>query len=286
MKAKNSLSLRAPAKINLVLKILYRRSDGYHELYTIFQKINLADELELALKGTQIQKSPTITLQLSGEIEVPQGEKNLCVKAAQLLAQRLGGLPPVHIFLRKNIPTEAGLGGGSSDAAAVLKGINLLLGEPLRWEELAALAQKIGADVPFFLFPHPTALGRGIGEHLFPWPTHEACYLLVFPKVKVSTRWAYQNLRLTTRHKPPNYEPARPLWSQGLVNDFEPVVFKAYPVLKEIKKGLLACGAVDALLSGSGATVFGVFETEKAAKRAREDMEKRGFRAEVVINYV
>ncbi len=282
MKAKSKLRLTAPAKINLVLKILFRRSDGYHELYTIFQKITLTDILEIELRSD----GPDIYFQVSGEIDVPKGQDNLCVKAARVLAKELGGVPPVAIYLHKAIPTEAGLGGGSSDAAAVLKGLNSLLGDPLAQEDLLRLAQSLGADVPFFLVPYSTALGQGIGECLSPWPTHQAYYLLVFSGLKVPTKWAYQNLRLTTRHKPPNYEPARPLWSQGLVNDFEPVVFRAYPVLKEIKQGLLASGAVAALLSGSGATVFGVFEEKSAAERAKEDMEKKGFRAEVVTNYV
>ncbi len=268
----------APAKINLVLRVLFRRPDGYHELFTIFQKITLFDRLKIELTETGL------SLEVSGPVKVPL-EGNLCLKAAEAFLATVGVKRGVKIELYKEIPVGAGLGGGSSDAAAVLKALNELCRYPLTESDLLKLARSIGADVPFFISSQSTALARGIGDLLQPWPTHEAWYLLVFPGFEISTTWAYQNLRLTTRRKPPNYEPAQPLWEQGLVNDFETVVFEAYPVLKTIKNFLLELGAVAALLSGSGATMFGVFEEQKKAQKAKEAIEKRGFKALVVTNF-
>ncbi len=270
--------LFAPAKINLILCVLFRRSDGYHELFTIFQKITFFDRLKIELTEAGL------SLEVSGPVKVPHKE-NLCLKAAEAFLATTKVQKGVKIELYKEIPVGAGLGGGSSDAAAVLKALNELCRYPLTESDLLKLARSIGADVPFFISSQSTALARGIGDLLQPWPTHPAWYLLVFPGFEISTTWAYRNLRLTTRRKPPNYEPAQPLWWQGLVNDFETVVFEAYPVLKTIKVFLLELGAVAALLSGSGATVFGVFEGPKKAQKAKEAIEKRGFKALVVTNF-
>ncbi len=272
------LSLRAPAKINLVLHVLFRREDGYHELYTIFQKVTFFDEIHL-------RPAPRINLRVRGEIEVPEGEENLCWRAAKLFFAAQGRSHGVEIILDKRLPKGAGLGGGSSDAAAVLKGLNELY-PSFSPEELLSLGQKLGADVPFFLSPYSTALARGIGEILSPWPTHPAWYLLLCPEIEISTAWAYHNLRLTTRREPPNYEPDQPLWEQGLVNDFEPVIFSRYPVLKELKEELLRAGAQAALLSGSGAALFGVFLTEEEARAAQKLFRKKGLRAVVVTNFL
>jgi len=270
--------LFAPAKINLVLCVLFRRPDGYHELFTVFQKITLFDRLRVELTEAGLN------LELAGPVKVPK-EGNLCLKAAETFLATTGLKKGAKIRLYKEIPVGAGLGGGSSNAAAVLKALNELCRYPLTESDLLKLARSIGADVPFFVSSYSTALARGIGDILEPWPTHPAWYVLVFPGFKISTAWAYQNLRLTTRHKPPNYEPAQPLWRQGLVNDFETVVFETYPVLKTVKDFLLELGAVAALLSGSGATVFGVFEEREEAQEAKEAIEKRGLKALVVTNF-
>jgi len=271
------LFLRAPAKINLALRVLFRREDGYHELYTIFQKITLFDELFLF-------PSRKIELEILGEIEVPEGEDNLCYQAALLFFQESRKACGIKIRLLKRIPAGAGLGGGSSDAAAVLLGLNRLW-PVFTLEELLLLGKRLGADVPFFISPHSAALARGIGEILSPWPSYPAWYLVLCPEIKISTAWAYANLRLTTRREPPNYEPDQPLWEQGLVNDFEPVIFDHYPVLKELKEELLRAGAQAALLSGSGAALFGVFSTREEAQRAGRIFRKKGLRAEIVTNY-
>ena len=272
------MRLLAPAKINLGLRVLFRREDGYHEIYTVFQKVTLCDVLEL-------WPADELSLEVEGPVNVPLGEENLCLKAARALASIVGQVPPVRIRLYKEIPTGAGLGGGSSDAAAVLKGLNEFWGRPLSEAELQEAARALGADVPFFVSPHNTALATGIGERLSPWPTFDAWYVLVFPGFEVPTAWAYKNLRLTSPRKPPNYERARPLWLQGLVNDFEPLVFAVYPVLKDIKALLQESGAVAALLTGSGATVYGIFESREQAEEAKRLMARKGFKSVVVTNY-
>ncbi len=270
--------LLAPAKINLVLHILFRRKDGYHELFTIFQKITFFDELEISL-------AKNFLLEVEGNIQVPANEDNLCIKAAKLFFEILGFSGGVSIKLRKNIPIGAGLGGGSSDAAAVLRALNELYQKPISEKELLKISKKIGADVPFFISSYSTALAKGIGDVLFPWPTYSAWYVLVFPGIEISTKWAYQNLRLTISKEPPNYEPSQPLWNQGMVNDFEDTIFKIYPILKKIKETLLNFGAEAALLSGSGSTVFGVFTSKEKAKDAKMVIKDQGFECVVVTNY-
>ncbi len=268
----------APAKLNLVLKILAKRPDGYHELFTIFQKVTLFDELILAL-------SPEKKIALETTGEVPTGEDNLCVRAAKLYQARTGKIFGLQIRLTKKIPMAAGLGGGSSDAAAVLKFLNQHFGA-LSQEELMALGRRLGADVPFFLSPYSTALGRGIGEILSPWPTFPAWYVVVCPEVRIATAWAYQNLRLTTPSELPNYVPDQPLWHQGLVNDFEPLIFAVYPEIGRWKRRLKELGAKEALLSGSGASVFGVFETLEEAEKVYLSLKDEGVRVFLVTNYI
>ncbi len=268
----------APAKLNLVLKVLAKRPDGYHELFTIFQKVTLFDELILA-------PSPGKEITLETRGEVPTGEDNLCVRAAKLYQARTNKIFGLKIRLTKKIPMAAGLGGGSSDAAAVLKFLNQHFGA-LSQEELMALGRRLGADVPFFLSPYSTALGRGIGEILSPWPTFPAWYVVVCPEVRISTAWAYQNLRLTTPCELPNYEPDQPLWHQGLVNDFEPLIFAAYPEIGRWKRRLKELGAKEALLSGSGASVFGVFEALEEAKKAYLSLKDEGVKIFLVTNHI
>ncbi len=269
----------APAKLNLVLKVLYRREDGYHELFTIFQKITLFDTLEFKFRSDSL-----IRLEIEGQ-DLPQDEQNLCVKAALLFREKAHLDFGLEIFLTKKIPVGAGLGGGSSDAAAVLNFLNQCF-KTFSSAELLKLGKLLGADVPFFLTPWSTALGRGIGERLTPWPTHPAWYLVVVPELKISTVWAYQNLRLTTPNEPPNYVPDQPLWDQGLVNDFESLIFGFYPELKRLKEYLIEAGAKAALLSGSGASIFGVFEEEKKAKKTYDKLKGENLRLFLVTNYI
>ncbi len=273
------MTVFAPCKINLVLKILFRRDDGYHELYTIFQKITFGDELTFNFV------SEGLSLEVNGE-SVPTDDTNLCVKAARLYAKEAGLSFGLHIQLKKNVPPGAGLGGGSSDAAAVLSFLNRHF-KAFTQERLLILGKKLGADVAFFLVPYSTALARGIGEKLFPWKTHEAWYVILLPRVNISTKWAYENLRLTTCQPPPNYVPDQPLWEQGLVNDFEALVFKHFPGLKLLKERLLEEGAKAALLSGSGAAVFGVFEKRQMAEKALKNIERDDIKKKILArNYI
>jgi len=274
-----AVKIKAPAKINLALRVLFRREDGYHELYTIFQKITLFDHLMIELTDP-----PFLKLEVSGE-RVPAGEENLCLRAARKYQERTGLHFGMNLRLQKNIPVGAGLGGGSSDAAAVLLFLERRF-RALGDKELFALGRELGADVPFFLFPYSTALGRGVGEKLSAWPTYPAWYVILSPPVQISTAWAYQNLRLTTPSEPPNYEPGQPLWKQGLVNDFESLIFELYPELKRRKEALIEKGARAALLSGSGASIFGVFEDEATAKEAFRAFCQEGERAFLATNYI
>ncbi len=269
----------APAKINLVLRVLRRRPDGYHEIYSIFQKVTLFDRLEIEFRNDE-----KITLEVFGE-ELPEDESNLCVKAAKVYREKSLQRFGLNIRLEKKIPVGAGLGGGSSDAAAVLLFLERHFGT-LGEKKLFEVGRSLGADVCFFLSPYSTALGRGIGDRLSPWPTYPAWYLILCPKLQISTAWAYQNLRLTTPQEPPNYEPGQPLWKQGLVNDFEPLIFEVYPELRKCKEVLLETGAKAALLSGSGASLFGVFEEESLARRAHEALLKAGKRVFLATNYI
>ena len=274
-----AVKLLAPAKINLVLRVLARRLDGYHELFTVFQKVTLFDELELSLT-----KTPEIKIEILGA-SLPTDERNLCVQAALLYREKTGLEFGLKIRLKKIIPSGSGLGGGSSDAAAVLSYLNEKFAL-LTQEELFSLAKALGADVPFFLFPGSTALGRGIGERLSPWPTHPAYYVLVVPRLSISTAWAYRNLRLTIPAEPPNYVPGQPLWHQGLVNDFEPLIFEFYPELKGLKQKLKELGAREALLSGTGASLFGVFERRQQAEKAMESLRGKNLNVFLATNYI
>ena len=261
--------LRAPAKINLFLQVLEPLPNGYHEIYTLFQKVTLFDELEIELVDT-----PGIKLQVTGG-EVPEGETNLAFKAAQALLDELGSNKGVRIHLRKVIPVAAGLGGGSSDAAAVLKGVNKLLGAPLSQEELAHLGRPLGADIPFFVWSYGAALGEGIGDILTPWPVHKAFYVLFTPPYGVSTATVYKKLRLTRRKEPFIYDPGQPPWLRGLVNDLEKVTLALHPDLEEVKAAFIAFGALATLMSGSGPTIFGVFDQYQRATQAARALASR-----------
>ncbi len=272
------MKLLAPAKLNLFLRVLRRRADGYHDLETLFQKISLCDEVHL-------EKASGITLEVEGE--APSGRENLCFLAAERYLSRAAIEAGVFIRLVKRIPSGTGLGGASSDAAAVLKGLARLYPGHLPESELFEMGRSLGADVPFFLSSYSTALGKGIGEKLTPWPTLPAWYLVVVPPFRISTAWAYQNLRLTKERSPLNYGPENFSWGKKLVNDFKRLVFEKYPELEELEGALREARALNAGLSGSGSALFGVFETEREARRAKEALIKRfpAYQFFVVTNY-
>ena len=259
-----SLCLHAPAKINLFLRILTRRPDGYHELQTWMQKLALFDRITLTLRD-----GSGIRLKCTGG-GLPADETNLAWKAASafFLAGRQGVQPGVDITLEKSIPVAAGLGGGSSDAGAVLRGLNILFGNPFSEEVLLDIGRKLGADVPFFISEHQAVLATGIGDRMEPVSSLDQCtFLLVNPGFAVSTRWAYENFALTKDAKNSTLRGFQKLNSDTfltaeMTNDLEMVTIGRYPEIAEIKNKLRAAGAVTALMSGSGPTVFGVFPAE------------------------
>jgi 4-diphosphocytidyl-2-C-methyl-D-erythritol kinase len=264
---KRTLHLQAPAKVNFRLDVLRRRPDGYHDLRMLMQRIGLCDELEISLRDT-----PGISVRCAGA-DLPENETNLVWRAAAALLDHTDRKTGVDIMLTKNIPVAAGLGGGSSDAAATLCGLNELLGLGLAESELMRIGLTLGADVPFFIFGTP-AIATGVGEVLTPLEGVPALWLLlVNPGIHVSTAWVYQNLQLTTDKVaakiPVLYKSADDLCAI-LANDLEAVTLKKFPVILEIKEQLMAAGARGALMSGSGPTVFAIFSDEGSARRAAE----------------
>ena len=269
--------LRAPAKINLCLHVIGRRPDGYHELFSLMCGVALYDHLVLGIGAAE----NTIQCDHPG---VPADESNLALKAALLFNQTLdrdiGIRPqPVSIRLTKHIPAGGGLGGGSSDAAAVLKGLNDHYGAPFDRQRLLALALRLGADVPFFIDQRP-ALAEGIGERLTPYHGLPAFgVVLVCPDFGISTAQVFGSLNfgLTKSKKKLRYKPFKNgnfSATDHLHNDLEAGVIRRFPVIEKIKKMLLDQGAIGSLMSGSGSTVFGLFEDQEAAGRAAKRLDR------------
>ena len=250
--------LRALAKLNLDLRVLCQRPDGYHELRTIFQTISLADRIEMAF--TPRRKT---TVKLDDELAIPD---NLVSRAAHFALDAMRAAGRVEMRLTKQIPMGAGLGGGSSDAAAVLLALPVLAGRKLDIEKLSELAQQLGSDVGFFLLGG-RAVGIGRGTELFPLPDGPAQKaLVVAPGVHVSTPRAYRDLspRLTSESQQNKiFSFQYQVWGRGVEwlprNDFEEVVFPQHPSLAAIKKSLLRSGASMALMTGSGSALFGLY---------------------------
>jgi 4-diphosphocytidyl-2-C-methyl-D-erythritol kinase len=252
------VSLRAFAKLNLDLRVLGQRPDGYHELRTIFQTISLSDSLEMAF--TPGRKT---AVELDDDLAIPD---NLVSRAAHLALDAMRAAGRVEMRLTKHIPMGAGLGGGSSDAAAVLLALPVLAGRRLDLEKLSELAQQLGSDVGFFLHGG-RAVGIGRGTELFPLPDGPAQNaLVVAPGVHVSTPRAYRDLspRLTSESQQNKiFSFQSQVWGRGVEwlprNDFEEVVFRQHPSLSAIKKRLLRSGASVALMTGSGSALFGLY---------------------------
>jgi 4-diphosphocytidyl-2-C-methyl-D-erythritol kinase len=274
---------KAPAKVNLGLRVFGKRPDEYHNLVSLMVPLNLCDELRFELSPGEIELH-------CPNSDLPTNEENLVYQAAKLFLDDFRWDGGVGIELEKSIPAGAGLGGGSSDAAATLFALNQLLGSPADNSDLHRLAAKLGADVPFFLLGR-WALAEGIGDLLSPVENVPTLWtVLMYPNFQVSTRWAYENLTLTSRANGSKFnipgdtyagemtasyqrlldrqelvlEDLLPL----LVNDFEPLVFGHYPQLHDLKKALLAAGARAALMTGSGPTLVGLFLSEEEAREA------------------
>jgi 4-diphosphocytidyl-2-C-methyl-D-erythritol kinase len=271
-----AITVFAPAKVNLVLRILDRRADGFHNLWSLMQTVWLEDEVAVQLN----KDHAGIRLQCT-DPSLSTDRTNLVYRAAEAVLHRRGQEIGVDIVLTKRIPMGAGLGGGSSDAAATILGLNRLLDLACSPTEMAQIGQTLGSDVPFF-FSAPTAVVTGRGEQVNPVRIEGSRWVvLVNPGFSVETRWAYQELASTRAGIRPLSEAHLSLgrehrlsWDlvlKATENDFEPPVFRAHPILHTIKQDLLALGAEAALLSGSGATVFGVFRNETTARQAVAD---------------
>jgi 4-diphosphocytidyl-2-C-methyl-D-erythritol kinase len=265
--------LRALAKINLGLRVLHKRGDGFHEVRTVFQTISLADSLDV-----EFEPSRRTSIELTGCDGIAD---NLVVRAAAVAMDAMKLTGKVRFHLRKRIPMGAGLGGGSSDAAAVLLALPVLAGRDLALEELVALGAGLGSDVPFF-FLGGTALGLGRGTELYPLPELPAeALILVAPAIHVSSAEAYHALGrgLTSDVEQNMIDSFQSLvWSVGtgmshgsptgvLGNDFEGVVFDRHPELRSLKRKLLRLGARAAMMTGSGSALFGIFDSRKDAAR-------------------
>jgi 4-diphosphocytidyl-2-C-methyl-D-erythritol kinase len=264
---------RAPAKINLCLRVLGRRPDGYHDLESAFQMVGLYDDVTIR------PRRAGIVLTVAGAA-LPAGPGNLAYEAAAVLARESGGSRGASIHLVKRIPLGAGLGGGSSDAATVLMGLNRLW--KLGWSRarLADLGATLGSDVPFFFFG-PTAWVTGRGERVAPMPDARPSptgpvfpwAVLVNPGIAVSTKWAFETFRLTNDRgvdRMPRSSKAPPAVPWSIPNDLERVTAARHQVVEDMKACLLKSGARAARMSGSGPTVFGVFPTRAEAAVASE----------------
>jgi 4-diphosphocytidyl-2-C-methyl-D-erythritol kinase len=268
----SAVGVPAYAKVNLGLRVLHQRPDGYHEIRTVFQTISLADRLDISFTPAR-----TLRIETKGTPEIPD---NLVERAARLVMEALSMQGHVLFNLKKNIPAGAGLGGGSSDAAAVLLALPALVKKAIPADRMHMLAMQLGSDVPFFLHGG-TALGLGRGEELYPLPDLPATRgLLVVPKIHSSTAEAYRDLspRLTSialQNKLNTFQ--QEVWrgvAGGSVvvgsNDFEEVVFARHPEVKQIKEHLLRLGAKPAAMTGSGSAVFGMFPETRQLERAQK----------------
>lgn len=280
------IQTKAYAKINLGLDVVTRRPDGYHELNMIMQTIDLSDTLTIqAEKGTG---TITITTNLS---YLPTNENNLVYKAAQTMLERFPVPYDISIDLQKVIPVAAGMAGGSSDAAAVLKTYNKLFDLKLSTQELMDIGVTLGADIPYCILGG-TALSQGIGEILTPISSPPPCTLLLAkPPIHVSTKFVYENLNLGELKKHPDI-PAivDAINNQDLLciankleNVLESVTIKRFPVIASIKKQMLSNGAISALMSGSGPTVFGLFTDKQKAIYTGELLKKKDNDNEIFI---
>jgi len=262
----------APAKINLALSVLRKRPDGYHDIDTLFQAIDLCDEVEVELAG------PGVSLEVEGSADLGPEEQNLAHRAAASFLAAAGSDAGVRVRLTKRIPVGAGLGGGSSDGAAVLRCLAALVGG-VGADKLRKIGSDLGSDVPFFLGASPMARGRGRGELLQALePLPVADLVVVSPPVHVSTADAYRALARGVEDAATKRELVMPVWTDApevAVNDFQPVVARAHPEITRALEGLRAAGARLALMSGSGSSCFGLFEdrvgAEAAAARLQEE---------------
>lgn len=285
IKTMDFVERRAYAKINLGLDVIRRREDGYHEVKMIMQTVNIWDRLTFCASS-----EPGIELAVGGAA-LPSGKDNLIYRAAELLIKEKNIRQGVKITLEKNIPVAAGMAGGSTDAAAVFHGLNELFSLSMSIEELKKLGVRIGADVPYCIMGG-TALSEGIGEILTPLPAPPPCVLLVAkPDIDVSTKFVYEHLHADKLEVHPDIDGMIIAIKNGdlsgiterMENVLETVTIREYPVIDQIKKQMKAKGAANALMSGSGPTVFGIFTEKEAAQSAADEIYGRGLARQVFV---
>ncbi len=282
----NRIVLRSPAKVNLFLKVLNKRKDGYHNLVTVFERINLSDKISL-----ELNRDGKIRIFCSNP-DVPKGPKNLVYKVARLLRQEYGVKLGVDIGINKNIPVAAGLGGGSSNAASALLGLNKLWGLKLNRFQLLSIAERIGSDVSFFIYDTPWALGKERGNHIQKLNIRtKLWHVLVVPKVKIYSRDVYNGCLtniLTKRKDNVNifirYLKKGDLSAIGeaLKNDLENSIVRLYPPLLKLKERLNLFKTKGVMISGSGPCVFGLMKNRREAK-ALKTILSRQFRRVFVV---
>lgn len=284
----DDISLKALAKINLGLDVVRRREDGYHEVRMIMQTIHLYDRL-------RISKSKNKGIEIHSNLSfLPVNENNLVYKAGQLLMDEFDIEEGVRVDLLKRIPVAAGMAGGSTDAAAMLYGMNQLFGLKLSRSALMERGVKIGADVPYCLM-RGTALAEGIGEELTQLPPMIKCPILIAkPQISVSTKFVYQNLKLDENTVHPDIDALIQDIKQkdlqavagDLGNVLESVTIPNYPIIADIKAKMMESGAMNAMMSGSGPTVFGIFADEDQAKKAYDEMKASGLAKQVYLTSI
>jgi 4-diphosphocytidyl-2-C-methyl-D-erythritol kinase len=286
------VKIRAPAKINLRLRVVGRRSDGYHLIDSIMVAVTLFDEVEIKKRKTKNSAVKAAQLRVTCDHpQVPAGEKNLVYQAASLLLRETAVVEPVDIHIRKRIPLGAGLGGGSTDAAATLVGLNRLFRLRFSPSQLEKIASRLGADVPFFITARP-ARARGIGDRLTPLKNVPRWWLVIlYPGFAVSTAWVYGNVpqNLTKFHVDTRLYTlltGAPKFADLLVNDLEPVTVKRYRRIKVMKETLVKMGAAGASMTGSGSAVFGIFGSREKANKAYRTLRRaddiQAFLAQVI----
>lgn len=274
----NSVDVKALAKVNLGLDVIRKREDGYHEVKMIMQTINMYDKLHL-----EKSKEPGIVIETNSKF-LPTNENNLAYRAAALLQEQFSLKDGVIINLQKFIPVAAGMAGGSSDAAAVLYGMNRLFHLSLSEAELMKIGLSLGADIPFCIM-RGTALAEGIGEKLTRLDPCPKCYVLIAkPPIGVSTREVYENLKLDDTIRHPDIDAlVQSIHENNLEktaalmdNVLESVTIPRYPVISKLKELMLDSNALNAMMSGSGPTVFGLFDKKTTAKKAFENIKASG----------
>ena len=281
---------KARAKVNLALDVCRRLENGYHEIRTVMQTVDIYDELEFKRR-----KDPDIILSVSSRDYLGNLENNLIFRAAKLMKQQYNIQQGVEIRLKKNIPVAAGMAGGSTDAAATMLAMNEMYELGLTREQLMEQAVRLGADIPFCIMGG-TAMAEGIGEQLSPLPAPPDAFLLIVkPPIMVSTQWVYQRLQLDKVGHHPDIDGMVEALEQGnlkgitdrMENVMETVTEKEHPIITDIKKMMCGSGAMNAVMSGSGPSIFGIFREEEAARAAAayvdQTLKTKGINAQVNV---